>query len=62
MPDHIPDLQHDMGLLKRAIEIVSEATVSGLLSAAECQSLREELMCLEEDTANMSRRLVLIRA
>ena len=51
MPDDFHDLQHDIELLERAIEIGAETVAAGLLSAGECETLHEELMCVEGQIA-----------
>ena len=60
MPDDSHDLQHDIELLERAIEIGAETVAAGLLSAGECETLHEELMCVEGQIAAFSRRRVLV--
>jgi hypothetical protein len=47
MPVDVHDRQHDIGLLRRAIEICSDTLASVDLGPRECASLREEIARLE---------------
>ena len=61
IPDDSHDLRRDIKLLERGGEIGAETVAAGLLSAGECETLHEELMCVEGQIAAFSRRRVLGR-
>ena len=61
MPNDAHGLQHDIGLLEKAIAIAIKAVASGLLSAAECEAVRAEMTNLANDVAALNHRLDLVR-
>jgi hypothetical protein len=59
--DNVHSLQHDITLLEQAIAIATKTVASGLLSAAECEAFRENIVCLEGNIATLNGRLDLVR-
>ena len=58
MPDP-RDLEHDIALLKRAIERCAETLAPAPLSAAEHQTIHEGIASLKDEIVALNRRLEL---
>jgi hypothetical protein len=61
MSDAARDLQHDIALLRRAIEIAAEATACDRLGAGEAAALSIEIARLRTILATLSDRLARLR-